>query len=85
MTLPPAAAVGRQFQKCRCRQVGPKTVRTNDVTPAPSAGEITPPWAPIVRLPALDHALIVMGRHIEMHEIYSSFCPFRGEGEEQRR
>jgi len=55
------------------------------VTPAPSAGEITPPWAPIVRLPALDHALIVMGRHIEMHEIYSSVCPFRGEGEEQRR
>src|SRR5262249_11886932 len=35
----------------------------------PSAGEITPPWAPIVCLPALNHALIVMGWHVEMHEV----------------
>src|SRR5580692_3335064 len=40
---------------------GPNGVRMNALTPAPSAGEITPPWAPIVRLPALNHALIVMG------------------------
>src|SRR5215472_17922813 len=38
-----------------------------------------------MRLPALDHALIVMGRYIEMHEIYSSVCSFRGEGEDQDR
>src|ERR1700720_3781608 len=43
------------------------------------------PWAPIVRLPALDHALIVMGRHVEMHEVYSSVCSLRGEGEDQGR
>ena len=54
-------------------------------TPAPSAGEITPPWAPIVRLPALDHVLIVMGRHVEMHEVYSSVCSFRGDGALPRR
>src|SRR5580692_8874486 len=53
--------------------------------PARSAGEITPPWAPIVRLPALDHAVIVMGRNVEMHEVYSSVCSFRGEGEDQGR
>src|SRR5262249_50092728 len=35
--------------------------------------------------PALDHALIVMGRYIEMHEIYSSVCSVRGEGEDQGR
>src|SRR5215831_3479157 len=35
----------------------------------PSVGEITPPWAPIVCLPALNHALIVMGWHVEMHEV----------------
>src|SRR5207302_5822580 len=50
-----------------------------------SAGEITPPWVPIVRLPALDHAAIVMVRHVEMHEVYSSVCSFRGEGEDQGR
>src|SRR5215472_4940262 len=48
----------------------------------PSAGEITPPWVPIVCLPALNHALIVMGWHVEMHEVYSSVCSFRGEGED---
>src|SRR5271165_1581882 len=53
--------------------------------PAPSAGEITPPGVPIVRLPALDHAMIVMGRHVEMHEVYSSVCSFRGEREDQGR
>ena len=74
-----------RFEKSRCRQVRSKTVRTNAVTPAPSAGEITPPRVPIVRLPALDHALMVMGRHIEMHEIYSPVCSFRGEGEDQGR
>src|SRR5215472_11757104 len=47
-----------------------------------SAGEITPPWAPIVCLPALNHALIVMSWHVEMHEVYSSVCSFRGEGED---
>src|SRR5215469_12823087 len=52
---------------------------------APSAGEITPPWAPIVCLPALNHALIVVGWHVEMHEVYSSVCSFRGEGEDQGR
>jgi hypothetical protein len=52
---------------------------------APSAGKITPPWAPIVRLPALDNALIIMGRHVEVHEVYSSVCSFRGEGEDQGR
>src|ERR1700746_2115163 len=44
-----------------------------------------PPWAPIVRLPTLNHALIVMGWHVEMHEVYSSVCSFRGEGEDQGR
>jgi hypothetical protein len=44
-----------------------------------------PPWAPIVRLPALDHAVIVMGRNVEMNEVYSSVCSFRGEGEDQGR
>ena len=53
--------------------------------PARLAGEITPPWAPIVRLPTLDHGVIVMGRHVEMHEVYSSVCSFRGEGEDQGR
>ena len=57
----------------------------NALTPAPSAGEITPPWAPIVRLPALNHALIVMDWHVEMHEVYSPVCSFRGEGEDQGR
>src|SRR5215469_13177017 len=52
---------------------------------APSASEITPPWAPIVRLPALNHALIVVGWHVEMHEVYSPVCSFRGEGEDQGR
>ena len=64
---------------------GPKGIRMNALTPAPSAGEITPPWAPIVRLPALNHALIVMGWHVEMYEVYSSVCSFRGEGEDQGR
>src|SRR6516225_4853484 len=64
---------------------GPKGVRINAPTPAPSAGEITPPWAPIVRLPALNHALIIMGWYVEMHEVYSSVCSFRGEGEDQGR
>jgi hypothetical protein len=64
---------------------GPNGVRMNALTPAPSAGEITPPWAPIVRLPALNHALIVMGWHVEMHEVYSPVCSFRGEGEDQGR
>jgi hypothetical protein len=50
-----------------------------------SAGEIMPPWAPIVRLPTLNHALIVMGWHVEMHEVYSSVCSFRGEGKDQGR
>ena len=54
-------------------------------TPGAVAGEITPPWAPIARLPALDHAVIVMGRNVEMHEVYSSVCSFRGEGEDQGR
>ena len=53
--------------------------------PQPSASEITPPWAPIVCLPARNHALIVMGWHVEMHEVYSSVCSFRGEGEDQGR
>src|SRR5262249_20741045 len=35
----------------------------------PSAGKVMPPWAPIVCLPALNHALIVMGWHVEMHEV----------------
>jgi hypothetical protein len=52
---------------------------------APSAGEITPPWAPIVCLPALNYALIVVGWHVEMHEVYSSVCSFRDEGEDQGR
>src|SRR3954447_8195416 len=47
--------------------------------PGRSAGEIMPPWAPIVRLRALDHAVIVMGRNVEMHEVYSSVCSVRGE------
>jgi len=64
---------------------GPNGVRMNALTPAPSAGEITPPWAPIVRLPALDHGVIVMGRNVEMHEVYSPVCSFRGEGEDQGR
>src|SRR5215467_8646383 len=55
----------------------------NAPTPAPSAGEITPPWAPIVRLPALNHALIIMGWYVEMHEVYSSVCSFRGKDEDQ--
>jgi hypothetical protein len=38
-----------------------------------------------VRLPALNDALIVMGWHVEMHEVYSSVCSFRGEGEDQGR
>src|SRR5215469_8177184 len=50
---------------------------------APSAGKITSPWAPIVRLPALDNTLIVMDRHVEMHEVYASVSSFRGEGEDQ--
>ena len=38
-----------------------------------------------MRLPTLNHALIVMGWHVEMHEVYSSVCSFRGEGEDQGR
>ena len=57
---------------------GPKGVRINALTPAPSAGEITPPWVPIVRLPALNHALIIMGWYVEMHEVYSSVCSLPG-------
>ena len=57
----------------------------NALTLAPSAGEITPPWAPIVRLPTLNHALIVMGWHVEMHEVYSPVCSFGGEGDDQGR
>ena len=47
---------------------GPKGVRMNALTPAPSAGEITPPRAPIARLPALNHVLIVMGWHVDIVE-----------------
>jgi hypothetical protein len=64
---------------------GPRGSASNALTPAPSAGQITPPWAPIVRLPALNHALIIMGWYVEMHEVYSSVCSFRGEGEDQSR
>src|SRR5215469_12782777 len=55
------------------------------LTLAPSAGEIPAPWTPIARLPTLNHALIVMGWHVEMHEVYSSVCFFRSEGEDQGR
>ena len=63
------------------RRDGPRHPRRR----APSAGKITPPWAPIVRLPALDNALIVMDRHVEMDEVYSSASSFRCEGEDQSR
>ena len=37
----------------------------------------------MMRLPAINHALIVMGWYVEIHEVYSSFCFFRGKGEDQ--
>jgi hypothetical protein len=57
----------------------------NALTPGRQPARLTPPWIPIVCLPALNHALIVMGWHVEMHEVYSSVCSFRGEGEDQGR
>ena len=75
----------RQFWEYRRRQVWSQGSPHQRPDPEPSAGEITPPWAPIVRLPALNHALIIMGWYVEMHEVYSSVCSFRGEGEDQGR
>ena len=35
--------------------------------------------------PSPQPALIVMGWHVEMHEVYSPVCSFGGEGEDQGR
>src|ERR1700730_10384858 len=83
----PARAVRTPHSMCLARITVPLpfSVRHRPLIPTPSAGEITAPWTPVVSLPALNHALIVMGRHIEMHEVYSSVCSIRGEGEDQGR
>src|SRR5260370_24090856 len=39
----------------------------------------------MVRLRGVDHAVIILGRHVEMHEVYSSVCSFRGEGKDESR
>jgi hypothetical protein len=58
-------------------------VRANALSPRRRSRRNNAAMGPTVRLPALDHAPIVMGWRVEMHEVYSSVCSFRGEGEDQ--
>jgi hypothetical protein len=49
---------------------------------ASSPGEKAAPRSPVVHLPSLGHALIIVGRHVEVHEVDPSVLSLRNEGRE---